>query len=145
MTGGIRIPLLMYADDIVMMAGSVEELRKMNRVASEYAFKNRFRHNGDKSAVMMFNPDKQTRKRVLEKVWRLSGERVQVKDKYKYLGVDIVNKIADWKTHVKRIIGKAKFRSRDLLWMCKQGQGYQAEVGSHVVEVHGSADTRVRL
>lgn len=37
MIGGTRVPLLMYADDIVMLAGTVSELREMNAVASEYA------------------------------------------------------------------------------------------------------------
>ncbi len=59
--GGICIPLLMYADDIVMFASSTSELRQMNEVATEYARKYRFRHNGDKSAVMAFNADKKLR------------------------------------------------------------------------------------
>lgn len=121
--GGIRIPLLMYADDIVMLASSVSELREMNEVATEYARKYRFRHNGEKSAVMVFNADKTLRERVDQEVWKLSGERVKVKDSYRYLGVDVLQKVADWRTHVERLIKKAKFRSNDLLWICRRDNG----------------------
>jgi hypothetical protein len=123
MVGGVRVPLLMYADDIVMLAGTVTELRAMNVVATEYAFKNRFRHNGDKSAVMVFNPDTILKERVQQEVWVLSGERVEVKNKYKYLGVDVMDNVMDWRTHVERSVTKAVFRSNDLLWMCKRDQG----------------------
>ena len=121
--GGRRIPLLMYADDIVMLASSVSELREMNAVATEYARKFRFRHNGEKSAVMAFNADKNLSERVDQEVWKLSGERVKVKDSYKYLGVDVLQKVADWRTHVERLIKKASFRSHDLLWICRRDAG----------------------
>ncbi len=79
MVAGLRIPLLMYADDIVMIASSVTELREMNMVATEYAFKHSFRRNGEKSAVMTFNADKALRSRVSQERWELSGEKVKGK------------------------------------------------------------------
>jgi hypothetical protein len=121
--GGIRIPLLMYADDIVMFASSISELRQMNEVATDYARKYRFRHNGDKSAVMAFNADKKLRARVDQEVWKLSGERVKVTDSYRYLGVDVLQHVADWRAHVERLIKKAEFRSKDLLWICRRDSG----------------------
>ena len=120
---GRRIPLLMYADDIVMFASSVSELQQMNDVASEYARKNRFRHNGKKSAVMTFNASPQLKKRVNQTRWALSGEKVGVEETYKYLGVDLVNNTADWKPHVSRLIRTARKRSNDLLWMCRRDKG----------------------
>jgi hypothetical protein len=121
--GGIRIPLLMYADDIVMFASSISELRQMNEVATEYAHKYRFKHNGDKSAVMAFNADKKLRVRVDQEVWKLSGERVKVTDSYRYLGVDVLQQVADWRAHVERLVKKAEFRSNDLLWICRRDSG----------------------
>jgi len=123
MVEGRRVPLLMYADDIVMLASNVTELKLMNDVATEYAHKHRFRHNGKKSAVMAFNADKQTKERVNREVWRLSGERVEVRDRYRYLGVEVQQQVSDWKVHVKRLIGKAQARSRDLTWMCGRDSG----------------------
>jgi hypothetical protein len=121
--GGIRIPLLMYADDIVMFASSISELKQMNEVATEYARKYRFKHNGDKSAVMVFNADKKLRARVDQEVWTLSGERVKVKDSYRYLGVDVLQQVTDWRAHVQRLVKKAEFRSKDLLWICRRDSG----------------------
>ena len=76
-----RIALLMYADDIVLLAGTVEELRRMNNVVTEYAYRNIFRLNGDKSAVMVFGGDRALKDKVEREVWQLSGERVQVKNR----------------------------------------------------------------
>ena len=73
---------------------SLGELHKMNNVASEYARKYRFRHNGSKSAIMLFNADKNLTTRVHRQRWSLSGERVEIKDHYKYLGADIQQNIS---------------------------------------------------
>ena len=123
MVDGVRVPLLMYADDIVMLASTVSELRAMNDVASEYAYKHRFRHNGDKSAVMAFNANKELSYRVARERWVLSGEKVEVKAEYKYLGADILRDTTDWRTHINRLIKKAGNRSRDLLWICRKDKG----------------------
>jgi hypothetical protein len=123
--GGVHTPLLMYADDIVMMAGTVNELREMNIVASEYARLNRFRHNGDKSAVMAFNAGAELRKRVLEEKWVLSGEEVQVKGQYKYLGVELLQH-ASWKDYAKRVIDNAKWTSSNLAWLVRRDSGMRA-------------------
>ena len=123
LVGDNRIPLLMYADDVVMLAATVSELKRMNEVATQYAFKYRFRFNGKKSAVMAFNANKALRQRVEEEQWRLSGEEVEVKSRYKYLGVDTLTNVADWNSHVDRVIAKARNKSRDLLWICRRDVG----------------------
>ena len=51
--GGQRIPLLMYADDIVMLAATQQELMLMNRIASRFAQRHRFQFNGEKSGIML--------------------------------------------------------------------------------------------
>ena len=83
---GRRIPLLMYADDIVFLASSVNELREMNKCVTEFARRNRYQLNGEKSAVMAFNANVDTRAQVASEPWVLSGEKVEVKCNYKYLG-----------------------------------------------------------
>ena len=112
------MPLLMYADDVVMLA-TVYELERMNRVATQYAYENRFRFNGEKIAVMLFNADSWLRMRAQETEWKLFGEKVKVKQEYKYLGVNVRTNTADWRTHMKRTLRKARERSNDLLWMCR--------------------------
>jgi hypothetical protein len=69
----------MYADDIVLFANSITELQTMNRIVSQYAHKYRFKFNGTKSAVMVFNAKPDIRAKVTKTVWSLFGERVQVK------------------------------------------------------------------
>ena len=121
--GDRRIALLMYADDIVLLSGTVEELRRMNDVVTEYAYRNRFRLNGDKSAVMVFGGDRALKDKVEREVWQLSGERVQVKKSYKYLGVDIRTNSADWRPHVERLMSKARTRSSELALLCRRDRG----------------------
>ena len=123
--GGVLTPLLMYADDIVMLAGTVTELREMNAVASEYARLNRFQHNGKKSAVMLFNADAGLRQRALEERWELSGEAVQVKGQYKYLGVDFLQH-ASWKEYAQKAIDKAKWTSNNLAWVVQRDSGMRS-------------------
>jgi hypothetical protein len=121
--GGRLVPLLMYADDIVLFANSTIELAMMNRVATEFARKNRFQFNGEKSGVMAFGVDNRTRDRVRNMRWELFGERVKVVDKYDYLGTTLSNNHTDWNTHVGPIIKMAKSRFADLQWICKQDRG----------------------
>ena len=64
---GKRTPLLMYADDVVFLAGSVKELREMNQVVTDYARRNRYQLNGEKSAVMAFGADAATTRDVERK------------------------------------------------------------------------------
>ena len=44
-----------------MFANSIKELLHMDRTASQYAYKYRFRFNGAKSAVMVYNVRPSTR------------------------------------------------------------------------------------
>jgi len=120
---GILTPLLMYADDVVLLAATVEELRTMNQVVTDYAFKNRYQLNGEKSAVMVFNANKQLERQVATEPWKLSGEVVEVKKTYKYLGVDLLSNVSDWTKYVARAIAKATRVSEDLSWMCRRDNG----------------------
>lgn len=124
--GGVLTPMLMYADDIVLLAGTVAEMRAMNAVVSEFASRNRFSHNGKKSAVMVFNAKGPLRDRVEKEKWVLSGEPVKVKGQYKYLGVEILERVSDWKVYVDKVIVKAEWMSRDLAWLLCRDSGMRA-------------------
>jgi hypothetical protein len=120
---GKRTPLLMYADDVVFLADSVDELREMNEVVSDYARRNRYSLNGDKSAVMAFNANDTITRQVNAEPWRLSGEVVKVKDRYKYLGVDILENVLDWSKYFDRAIVKATKVTENLQWACRRVEG----------------------
>lgn len=123
LVGDTRIPLLMYADDIVLLASTPTELQEMNEIASEYAYKNRYQYNGAKSAVMVFNATPELRRRMKRQLWTLSGEEVNITDEYRYLGVDLTTNITNWRQHMRRILDKARYRSNELLWMCRRDSG----------------------
>ena len=86
---GKRVPCLMYADDVVMLASNQTELMAMNKVATEFALKNRFQFNGSKSGIMMFGVTNEARQRATTSAWTLSGSVVKVVDSYVYLGTII--------------------------------------------------------
>jgi hypothetical protein len=127
---GIRTPLLMYADDIVLLASSIAELRAMNQIVSDFAFRNRYSHNGQKSAVMVFNADKELLQTVENEPWVLSGEPVEVKQRYKYLGIDLLSNISDWTKYLTRITIEATHLSESLSWMCRRDSGLRPRSAS---------------
>ena len=120
---GRRVPLLMYADDVVMLAGSAEELMAMNSVATTFAHQHRFQYNGGKSGVMVFNVPQATRDQARSMPWTLFGENVEVKDEYEYLGTITTNDDIGWKQHFEKVMAAAERRTRDLLWICRYDNG----------------------
>ena len=125
MIAGRLIPLLMYADDMVFLANSAVELARMNKIATDFARKNRFQFNGSKSGVMVFNASVADRKRAKDRRWILFGDQVQVVDEYVYLGTVTVNAEGSWTKHLMRSIDKAKKRSEELLWLFRQDSGFR--------------------
>ena len=123
MVAGRRVPLLMYADDVVMLASSLPEMERMNAITTEFARKNRFQFNGAKSGVMLFNATKRETMRAAAHPWQLFGEKVEVKREYEYLGTITTTHEGLWNEHVKRAIKKASRRSADLLWVCRSDRG----------------------
>jgi hypothetical protein len=113
----------MYADDIIMLAGSISELEAMHRIASKFARQHRFQYNGTKSGVMVFNASPAARRRAVATKWTLFGEKVEVKQEYEYLGTITTPDFANWTLHVKERIRTAEKRSRDLLWICRHDRG----------------------
>ena len=120
---GILTPLLLYADDVVLLAASIEELHLMNNEASLYAFTNRYQFNGKKSNVMCFYTNKETLNRVRLEHWELFREPVTVSKSYQYLGITLNLNLEDWNTHITRLICKATSISAELAWLCRQDSG----------------------
>ena len=116
----------MYADDIVLLASSISELRAMNDVVTAYAHRNRYGLNGAKSGVMVFNADSETVAAVAAQQWRLSGETVKVVSSYKYLGVDLLTNVKDWSHYINRVIATATRVSEDLEWACRRDRGLRS-------------------
>lgn len=123
---GKRVPCLMYADDVVMLASSRSELMAMNKVATEFARKNRFQFNGAKSGIMMFGVTDAARQRATSAKWTLSGSAVKVVDSYVYLGTVTEGSGLGWTHHLTAAIKKARRRSTNLLWVCRTDRGMRS-------------------
>ena len=78
--------MLLYADDIALLAETPDDLQRMLDVVSEYSRKWRFRVNPKKgkSEVMVFG-----RKNRVAQKWMLAGKQIGETNVYKYLGVEL--------------------------------------------------------
>ena len=91
-----RVTVLMYADDIVILAESPEDLQRALDAATAWARSWRFQFGigPEKSAVMVVHP---TRARV--PVFRLADALLPLVTSYRYLGV-IIHSQLRWNDHV---------------------------------------------
>ena len=103
---------MLYADDIVLLAESKQDLQRMLDVVSQYSRKWRFRVNPKKgkSEVMIFG----RKPREKNRTWWLAGTQIGETDKYKYLGVDLVSGL-NFKLFKHRMIVEARKRMM-LVW-----------------------------
>jgi hypothetical protein len=129
MIAGRRVPLLMYADDIVLLASTQQELKSMNKIVTDFARHNRFEYNGKKSGVMVFNTSAAALEAVKATNWTLSGKKVNVVDAYTYLGAVTTTTGGDWNSHALDAIARAKRRSNDLLYMMRYDRGMRPRTG----------------
>jgi len=127
---GIRVPALFYADDIVLLVRSPEELQCMLDVCTDYADKWLFQFHNDKSAVVAFGT---VEAKVLVAAaaaagvvqWSLGGRPLPVSDHYRYLGLEFSNVASDrrlrkrkWDLATSRFRTDANHRMEQLMWMC---------------------------
>ena len=85
--GDRRVRLLMYADDIALLAETASDLQTMLDVVTMYSRQWRFRVNPKKgkSEVMLFGRKPRDRNRK----WWLAGVEIGETEVYKYLGVEL--------------------------------------------------------
>lgn len=92
----LRIKILMYADDMVILAETVESLQLMINRLAEYCNKWNLQMNLEKTKVMVFKNGGRLSKR--EK-WYIDGKRIEVVKQYKYLGINVTSTL-NWKEHM---------------------------------------------
>jgi hypothetical protein len=128
--GRSRVSLLMFADDIVLIAENKEDLEKIMQVTIEYSKKWRFSFNYDKCAVMVFGGqsakvpmkyDKCTTTCTCGHHWRFGDALIIETCVYKYLGVELDRRLSfvDFKI---RIAGKAR-QNRARIWRMGMNNG----------------------
>ena len=82
--GNEKLSILMYADDIIIMSDSSDELQELLNVVNGYGEDFCVSFSQDKSQVMVINGDVNERKE-----WRLGDRIIKRTDEYKYLGVTL--------------------------------------------------------
>jgi hypothetical protein len=104
---GRLVPMLLYADDIVLLTRSADELKAMLKVTHEYARKWRFDVNHGKSNVVVFG-SKAAKKEAKVIVWRLGSDVLKVVEIYKYLGIETGKVKGRWNDVVARFYKNAE-------------------------------------
>jgi hypothetical protein len=123
----------MYADDIVLLASSADELQQMLDVVSAYASRWQFRFNTKpgKSNVVITGP----RDEAAEQRQFMLGDGVLTRSaQYKYLGVEMGN--IDEKncfgSYFDRALVKARFAANRLLYAVRGSSSLQVETAVHL-------------
>jgi hypothetical protein len=104
--GGVWVGVLLYADDMALMARSREELQQMMEVVVQYSQQWRFRLNAAKTKVMVVGEKKMDKEARAGQVWKLGGATVEEVKVFKYLGVEL-RADGRWTDVAKRLGDKA--------------------------------------
>ena len=114
---GRKVPLLMYADDIVLLSRDIDDTRRMHKVLEDYASKWRFQINQDKSGIVVVGKQR-LRNDVESRVWRLGGDSISCMPWYKYLGIEFEQRRATgkWNRFLERLYKKATAAANILVW-----------------------------
>lgn len=99
--GDRRLGCLAYADDIVLMAESKEDMEELLQVASIYGREWNVRYSARKCKVMEFNSQK-------EGQWILGNSILEVVDRYTYLGLEVSKEGIGGEKQMKINEGKAR-------------------------------------
>ena len=119
---GRLVPLLMYADDLVLLARTAEEMEAMHRVVDQYARQWRFDINNGKTKIVVAGSVGIVRDKaaVRARRWFLCSKEILVADEYKYLGAEFGMARGKWNTLLHRVWEKARDTLNVLMW---QGGG----------------------
>ncbi|XP_055912061.1 uncharacterized protein LOC129946057 [Eupeodes corollae] len=113
--GRTKIKVLMYADDIVLLADTPIKLQMMITKFEEFCKLWNLTVNRGKSQIMIFGRGK--RQRSGNYIWKLEREAVEVVDNYKYLGV-ILTPQNSIKTHLLEKLKSAKIAIKTTWLTC---------------------------
>lgn len=101
---GVRVKVLLYADDIVILSDSPSGLQNMINALHQYCLTWSLKVNLDKSKVLIFR----TGTRVSSNLkWNYGDDDIQIVNNYKYLGVNIAYNLS-FKMHLNGKLSSSK-------------------------------------
>jgi len=100
----LKLNILLFADDIILLGSDRKELQRLMDIVWEYSEIWKFTFNSKKSKIVVFG-----KKVVLRGRYFLGFQQLEVVSQFKYLGVDFQNNLS-WKDHKNRIAKKAHSR-----------------------------------
>jgi hypothetical protein len=103
--GGIQLACLLYADDLVLIADSEEQLQEMMNTTTEFLQQWRFIVSARKTQVVAFGRGETCS--LKDRVWQIGNETVHDVRSYKYLGL-IFEKGGLWNKMQDKNLDKAK-------------------------------------
>ena len=103
------LSVLLFADDIVLVAESRSDLQKLIDVVAAYSHKWRFKENLGKCGVMSVLANKPAHNKTVEveSALKLFGGDIADVSEYKYLGVWLTSDLA-WERHIQHVKAKAR-------------------------------------
>jgi hypothetical protein len=104
MLGDRALYSLLYADDVVLLAETEEQLQRMIDVVDKFCREWRLKINLKKSKVMVVAPSGAA---PTQGNWQFQGHAIDLVDRYKYLGIWFTNKLL-WDQHIKLVSESSK-------------------------------------
>ena len=123
-----KLSILLFADDVVLMAEEESDMDKMLKVVHTYSKEWRFQFNAQKCKVMANRARK-------EGSWKMGEEKIAEVDSFVYLGVEF-GKGPRWKEMKKKVMGKIEGRIRKVE-MLRQTFGLGTKEALRVWDVVG--------
>ena len=114
------VPLLFYADDIVLIAGSISAMKRSIAAMERYARRWRFTFNAAKSNLVVIGT-RCFKLAVDLTQWSLGRLPLVVVDCYRYLGIEFTDRLGQgsWEHYIRRIVSRT--RSAQALLMFQAG------------------------
>ena len=127
----VQICALLYADDLILLAESEEDLQLQMNQLHKYQETFQMEVNQTKTKVMIFSKSKKKQK--LNRNWKIGHHDIEETDSYKYLGIIFKNN-GSFLEHVQYIAEKANKALHTLIAKAKEWQGFAPEMLLHVFD-----------
>jgi hypothetical protein len=136
---GRRVPLLLYADDIVLLASTPEELQQMLDVTSAYARSWQFRFNTKpgKSNVVVVPATSANLADAERAAFRMGDGPLHLSQEYKYLGVEMGKTRGCWNSFLSRVHKTALKKVHSVLYAVASGdRPLKLDTAVHLFEAY---------